>query len=401
MKVAVIGGGAAGLAAAITAAEAGHAVTVLERQGRVGRKLMATGNGRCNLSNLNWGPENYHGQDPAFALPALAAFPPAAALDFFRSLGLLTVAEPSGRVYPRSDQAGSVVDVLRLAAAARGAELRTGAEVAAHEKRGDGVALTLADGETVTDDRVIVCCGGLAGEKLGGTKSGYALLSSLGHRRTPLHPALVQLRTDPTYVRALKGVRSEARVVLEKAGAVIAQSAGEVQFTDYGISGPAVFEVSRAASTAAGAVTARLDLLPGIPAEELEGLLARRAADFPGLPLENLLTGMLHNRLGQTVLRYAGFGLSGTADGLTGADLSRTAAAVKDFALPVTGTLGFDAAQITAGGMNTVEFDPHTLQSRLVPGLYAAGEVLDVDGDCGGYNLQWAWASGRLAGRLR
>lgn len=400
MKVAVIGGGAAGLAAAITAAEAGHAVTVLERQGRVGRKLMATGNGRCNLSNLNWGPENYHGQDPAFALPALAAFPPAAALDFFRSLGLLTVAEPSGRVYPRSDQAGSVVDVLRLAAAARGAELRTGAEVLSLCRAGDGFALALA-GETVTADRVIVCCGGLAGEKLGGTKSGYALLSSLGHRRTPLHPALVQLRTDPTYVRALKGVRAEARVVLEEAGAVIAQSAGEVQFTDYGISGPAVFEVSRAASTAAGAVTARLDLLPGLPRGELEDLLARRVEDLPGLPLENLLTGMLHNRLGQTVLRYAGFGLSGTADGLTGADLSRTAAAVKDFALPVTGTLGFDAAQITAGGMDTVEFDPHTLQSRLVPGLYAAGEVLDVDGDCGGYNLQWAWASGRLAGRLR
>lgn len=400
MKVAVIGGGAAGLTAAITAAEAGHTVTVLERQGRVGRKLMATGNGRCNLSNLNWGPENYHGQDPAFALPALAAFPSAAALDFFRSLGLLTVAEPSGRVYPRSDQAGSVVDVLRLAAAARGAELRTGAEVLSLCRAGDGFALALA-GETVTADRVIVCCGGLAGEKLGGTKSGYALLSSLGHRRTPLHPALVQLRTDPTYVRALKGVRAEARVVLEEAGAVIAQSAGEVQFTDYGVSGPAVFEVSRAASTAAGEVTARLDLLPGLPRGELEGLLARRVEDLPGLPLENLLTGMLHNRLGQTVLRYAGCGLSGTVNGLTGTDLGRIAAAVKDFTLPVTGTLGFDAAQVTAGGMDTAEFDPNTLRSRLVPGLYAAGEVLDVDGDCGGYNLQWAWASGRLAGRLR
>lgn len=398
MKVAVIGGGAAGLTAAITAAEAGHTVTVLERQGRVGRKLMATGNGRCNLSNLNWAPENYHGEDPAFALPALAAFPPAAALDFFRSLGLLTVAEPSGRVYPRSDQAGSVVDVLRLTAA-RGAELRTGAEVLSLRRAGDGFALALA-GETVTADRVIVCCGGLAGEKLGGTKSGYTLLSSLGHRRTSLHPALVQLRTDPTYVRALKGVRAEARVVLEEAGTAIARSVGEVQFTDYGVSGPAVFEVSRAASTAAGEVTARLDLLPGLPRGELEDLLARRVEDLPGLPLENLLTGMLHNRLGQTVLRYAGCGLSGTVNGLTGADLGRIAAAVKDFTLPVTGTLGFDAAQVTAGGMDTAEFDPNTLRSRLVPGLYAAGEVLDVDGDCGGYNLQWAWASGRLAGRL-
>lgn len=398
MKVAVIGGGASGLMAAITAAEGGHSVVLLERQARAGRKLLSTGNGRCNLTNLNLGPENYHGAPAAFLRPALGAFPPEAALEFFHSLGLLTAAEPSGRVYPRSDQAGSVVDVLRFAAA-RGAEVRTGAEVLALRRCGEGFALELAD-ETLTADRVLVCCGGLAGEKLGGSRSGYQLLASLGHRRTALRPALVQLRTGDALVRSLKGVRADAHVRLERRAALLAESTGEVQFTDYGLSGPAIFEVSRAAATAEGEAVVRLDLLREVPQDELEGLLERRAADFPGLTLENLLTGMLHNRLGRTVLRGAGYSLDSPASDLNAADFRKIAAAVKCLVFPLTGTQGFDAAQVTAGGMDTEEFDPATLQSRLVPGLYAAGEVLDVDGDCGGYNLHWAWASGRLAGRL-
>ncbi len=398
MRVAIIGGGASGLMAAITAAEGGHSVVLLERQARVGRKLLSTGNGRCNLTNLNFSPENYHGAPDPFLRPALEAFPPRAALEFFHSLGLLTVAEPSGRVYPRSDQAGSVVDVLRFAAA-RGAEVRTGAEVLALHRKGEGFALELAD-EVLTADRVLVCCGGLAGEKLGGSKSGYQLLASLGHHRTALRPALVQLRTGDALVRSLKGVRADAHVRLERRGALLAESAGEVQFTDYGLSGPAIFEISRAAAAAEGEAAVRLDLLREVSQDELERLLERRAADFPGLTLENLLTGMLHNRLGRTVLRGAGYGLDGLASDLKAADFQKIAAAVKDLVFPLTGTQGFDAAQVTAGGMDTAEFDPATLQSRLVPGLYAAGEVLDVDGDCGGYNLQWAWASGRLAGRL-
>lgn len=399
MRVAIIGGGASGLMAAITAAEGGHSVVLLERQARVGRKLLSTGNGRCNLTNLNFGPENYHGAPDSFLRPALEAFPPRAALEFFHSLGLLTVAEPSGRVYPRSDQAGSVVDVLRFAAA-RGAEVRTGAEVLALQPTGEGFALELA-GETLTADRVLVCCGGLAGEKLGGSRSGYQLLASLGHHRTALRPALVQLRTGDALVRSLKGVRADAHVRLERRGTLLAESTGEVQFTDYGLSGPAIFEISRAASAAEGEAVVRLDLLREVPQGELERLLGRRAADFPELTLENLLTGMLHNRLGRTVLRGAGYGLDAPASELKTADFQKIAAAAKDLVLPLTGTQGFDAAQVTAGGMDTAEFDPATLQSRLVPGLYAAGEVLDVDGDCGGYNLQWAWASGRLAGRLR
>ena len=399
MQTAIIGGGASGLVAAITAAEGGHSVTLFERQARVGRKLLATGNGRCNLSNMQPLAGHYHGEDPAFALPALAAFSAQAARDFFRGLGLLTVEEPSGRVYPFSDQAGSVVDVLRFAAEARGAALRTGEEVFGLRRSGDGFLVGTA-AEGLHFDRVIVCCGGLAGGRLGGTKSGYELLSSLGHSRTALHPALVQLKTPPERVRALKGVRADARVLIEKNGETLAESAGEVQFTEYGLSGPAVFEVSRAAATAGEGVTARLDLLRGMTAPELETLLAARCRDLPNLTGENLLTGVLHNRLGRVALREAGFPLDRPLESFTPRALARVAGAAKDFALPVTGTMGFDNAQVTAGGVSTAEFDPETLQSRLVPGLYAAGEVLDVDGDCGGFNLQWAWASGRLAGRL-
>ena len=399
MKVAIIGGGASGLMAAITAAGNGHAVTVYERQARVGRKLLATGNGRCNLTNEKLSAEMYHGGDPAFVLPALEAFPVSAAMDFFHGLGLLTVTEPSGRVYPLSDQAGSVVDVLRFAAEAAGAELCTGTEVTALRRGKDSFLVETAEGKR-TFDRVIVCCGGLAGEKLGGSKSGYELLASLGHSRTKLFPALVQLKTASELVRALKGVRADGAVRLCRGGETLAQSAGEIQFTDYGVSGPAIFEISRAASTGGEGLTVHIDLLRDYPAEEIEKILLARCRDFPALTAENLWTGLLHNRLGRTVLKAAEYAQTQPLRELTGKDIRRIAAKAKDFALPLSGTRGFDDAQVTCGGVDTGEFDPRTMESRLVPGLYAAGEVLDVDGDCGGCNLQWAWASGHLAGSM-
>lgn len=400
MQIAVIGGGASGLMAALTAARSGHAVTLYERQARVGRKLLATGNGRCNLSNTGLGEENYHGAERHFVLPALEAFPVSETLDFFRSLGLLTVTEPSGRVYPRSDQAGSVVDVLRFSVQAAGAQTRAGEEVLALHRQGGGFLVETASGREYFD-RVIVCCGGLAGEKLGGTKSGYTLLASLGHSRTKLFPSLVQLKTENTFVRSLKGVRSDAEVTLLQSGKAVARSAGEVQFTDYGVSGPAIFEISREASVRGGKeLLLQLDLLRGVSESDLTALLRARCRDFPDLTTEDLLTGILHNRLGRTVIRAAGFALTDALSALDAKTLRAIAHTVKCFTLPVLGTLSFDSAQVTCGGISTAEFKPETLESRLVPGLYAAGEVLDVDGDCGGYNLQWAWASGRLAGRL-
>ena len=248
MTVAVIGGGASGLMAAITAAGRGNSVILLEKQSRVGKKLLATGNGRCNLSNTDLKMENYHGESADFAKSALTAFDTGAALEFFGALGLVTVTEPSGKVYPLSDQAGSVVDVLRFAAAAAGAEIRTDFEVTAIKRQKSGF-MVYAENESLACDKVIVCCGGMAGGKLGGTKSGYELLKALGHSVTKLYPALVQIKTDNSYVKALKGVRADAAVTLMRGEKAVFESAGEVQFTEYGVSGPAIFEISRAVST--------------------------------------------------------------------------------------------------------------------------------------------------------
>ena len=208
MDIAIIGGGAAGLAAALAARESlDNAVTVFERQNRVGRKLLATGNGRCNLTNLNASPENYHGHDPDFSGPALYRFGPERTLEWFRSLGLITRAEPSGRVYPLSDTAGSVVDVLRLALEARGGAVQCALPIARAEKIGEKFHLIGPLGESFTADRLIVACGGAAGARVGGVRSGYDILRSFGHGCTDLRPALVQLKTDNTWTRAMKGVR--------------------------------------------------------------------------------------------------------------------------------------------------------------------------------------------------
>ena len=401
MNVIVIGGGAAGMMAALTAARGGHAVQVLEKQDRVGRKLMATGNGRCNLSNLSEYPlSRYHGEQAAFVGPALAALPPEATLRAFRELGLLTVTEPDGKVYPLSDQAGSVLDVLRFALDSARVETRTGCGVEGVRCGKNGFRLETTEGP-MTCDRVILCCGGLAAGKLGGSKSGYQLLESLGHSCTKLYPALVQLRTDPTWVKSLKGVRADAALTLRAGDKVLATGAGEVQFTEYGISGPAVFELSRHAAAGPTGQMLELDLLRSLEPGALEQLLAKRQQTMSGLTLENLLTGTVHNRLGRTLIRAAGYDLNAPVQTLRAPDRKKIAATVHRFCLPVTGNQGMDAAQVTAGGIRTREFDPETLESRLVPGLYAAGEVLDIDGDCGGWNLQWAWSSGYLAGQLK
>ncbi len=400
MRVLVIGGGAAGMMAALTAAENGHAVTLLERQGRVGRKLMATGNGRCNLTNHHVSPAHYHGEMPDFCRHALAAFDVGSTLLYFAGLGLLTSAEDSGRVYPFSNMAGSVLDVLRFALENSGIDLHTGCVVTAIKKKGNIFLVRTESGEEFTADRVILAAGGAAGGKVGGVMDGYQLAKGLGHHRTALYPSLVQIRTDPTYPRALKGVKAEAAVTIRRGGEVLAQNRGEVLFTEYGVSGPVIFDISRTAATGGDGLTVTLDLFPDWEQREALDWLRQRRQSAGDREAGTLLTGALHSRLGQMVCKAAGFTNQRAAD-LSDGDLRRIAAQVKGFTLPITGVCGFDQAQVTAGGLRCGEFDPHTMESRLVPGFYACGEVLDIDGDCGGYNLQWAWSSGRAAGAAR
>lgn len=395
--IAVIGGGAAGLMASYAAARKGNIrILLFERQSRVGRKLLATGNGRCNLSNANAGASHYHGEDPDFVHPALELLSVENTRAVFREMGLLTaLPDGDGRIYPLSDSANSVLDVLRFALDRLPVELHPGEPVTAVHRQNSGFLLE-TDEASYAADAVIIACGGCAGGKLGGVSDGYMLLQALGHSRTALHPALTQITSDSPYPRTLKGVRVQARIRMERNGREIGTNRGEIQFTEKGISGIAVFEVSRLVSVGGGC-RMQLDFLPDISEEELVSLLRTQAERRTGLPGEELLTGILHNKLGRTLCRAAG--IAGTAcEALTGEDILRCAAMCKRFALNAVGTGGFDTAQVTAGGIRTSEFDPNTLESRFTPGVYACGEVLDIDGDCGGYNLQWAWSSGYLAG---
>ena len=397
MNVCVIGGGAAGMLAALTAAENGHRVLLLERQSRVGRKLLATGNGRCNLSNYHVSPAHYHG-GAGFCDFALSQFDVGETLQYFASLGLLTVSEASGRIYPMSNMAGSVLDVLRYALERPEIDLQTGQTVTAVRKMPEGFSVK-TETDTFSARRLILAAGGAAGSKVGGGMDGYRLAKSLGHHRTALYPSLVQLKTDPTYPRALKGVKAQCGISICRGSQVLARNSGEVLFTEYGVSGPAIFDLSRSVSAGGSDLTCLLNFFPDWEEAEVLHWLCQRQAAMAAHEASTLLTGSCHTRLGQMICKSAGF-TNQKAAGLTRDDLGRIARQATRFALPITGTCGFDQAQVTAGGLDTSEFDPRTLQSRLVPGLYACGELLDIDGDCGGYNLQWAWSSGRLAGKL-
>ena len=396
MVIGIIGAGASGMAAALSAAESGAQVLLFERQARVGRKLSATGNGRCNLTNRNAGTDSYHGEDASFAGPAMTRFDVADTLSWFSRMGLYTVAEDTGRVYPYSDQANSVVDVLRFALNRPEITLLTGVEVKKIRKTDTGFRVDAGE-ESWKCDKIIIACGGLAGSKLGGSMAGYQLLRSMGHRVTKLRPTLVQLKSSWTGCASLKGVRANCHAKILQDGKVHNESRGELQFTEYGLSGPVIFEISRDACQGSGKWTCTLDFLPDLEEEVLEQILLWRMDSH--LTCEDLLTGILHNRLGRVLVQSCGLSGYVPVRQLEEYEINSVCHAVKNFEVELTEPMGMDSAQVTAGGVFTSEFDPETMESRLVPGLFACGEVLDIDGDCGGYNLQWAWSSGRLAGR--
>ena len=396
MVIGIIGAGASGMAAALATAENPDVqVILLERQARVGRKLSATGNGRCNLTNLHANKDSYHGDDPAFAAVAMERFSVADTLAWFADLGLYTVAEDSGRVYPYSDQANSVVDVLRFALEKDNIRLEAGFEVEKVKKMAEGFRID-GTGGTIMCDKLIIACGGLAGSKLGGSMAGYKLLRSFGHRCTKLRPTLVQLKSDWHGSAALKGVRANCRAEILKDGEIFSTSAGELQFTEYGLSGPVIFEISRDVCSTKGDWCCRLDFLPDRDEQWLQNQLLTRKKTR--LKAEDLLTGILHNRLGRVITQSVGISGYVPISQLEEYEISMVAKAVKHFEVALTEPMDMDSAQVTAGGIVTSEFDPETMESKLVSGLYACGEVLDIDGDCGGYNLQWAWSSGKMAG---
>ena len=395
---AIIGGGAAGLMAACLLLKSGQKCTILEKQQRVGRKLLSTGNGRCNMGNLN-AAEKYYWGDQKYVRNALAAFSPEDTIRFFESIGVPSVADEEGRLYPLSNQAAGVLDALRLYIAENGGEIRCEFDAAKLSRTKWGWTVTSASGENIKADFVLVACGGAAAPKVGGGNGGYRLLEGLGHKMTPKFPAIAPLKTDADAVRALKGNRAECTLTLCCRGQEIKTEKGEVLFGDGSVSGICAMQMARTVNRRmhkGEKCTLKINFSQNLPA----GFVKARAKMLPERSMEDFFAGMLPKRLGQVLIKAAGvYPLSILAKELTENQISAIESAVYGWELPILGTLGLDQAQVTTGGAEIHAFDENTLESRLADGVFAAGEVLDVDGDCGGFNLQWAWSSAYLCAR--
>lgn len=393
-KVVIVGGGAAGLTAAIAAAACGDQVLVLERMDRVGKKILATGNGRCNL--MNTGSPRFPG-NADFAGQVLSSFGVKEQQAFWQTLGLVLREEDGGRVYPASGQASTVLDVLRLALDRYGVEVMTGAQVTGLHKESKKWQVQSSAG-VFRCDRVIVCGGGCAQSKLGSDGSCWPLLAAVGHETIAPRPALTQITTSTEKIRGLSGIRAKAAVQVLHEGRVSHEESGEVLFADYGVSGVCVMQCARFAQKGDRLSINFLQGL-GLTREQLATQLRERKRFWGHQPMENLLTGLFVPRLSAALCADAGISWKGRLiASLTSEEIRRLCQTLAAFVLSITGVKGFDSAQVTAGGTACRFFDPKTLASLQAEGLHAAGEVLDVDGDCGGFNLLFAFASGILAG---
>lgn len=417
-RVLIVGAGAAGMTAAIAAARQGQSITVLERNEKSLKKLGVTGNGRGNL--LNSGDPLYYG-DAGFAAQVLARIPYGKLVQFFEELGVPLREEAEGRIYPAALQGAVAVDALRLKARQLGVQICTRTQVIRLTAQGGGFVLeaeeSVPQGEQAKGkkalppekiprmykaDQVVVAAGGAAAPAHGTDGSAYELLTAFGHSLTPIRPALCALLTDRKPIQGLAGQRVRARLTLrDRLGHLLHETQGEALFAQDGVSGIAAMQLARWVHD--GCVL-HMDLRDELNREateagELRDYLQTIADSRQELPLSELFTGMMMPQVGRAVLAAAGYPEQSRRIGsLPPKALETIAATLTDFPLAVEGLRGFDSAQVTAGGIATADFNPATLESRLQKGLYAAGEILDVDGDCGGFNLMFAFASGLLAG---
>ena len=398
--VAVIGGGASGMMAAVTAASEGARVIILEHKDRIGKKILSTGNGRCNFTNTHQEPLCYHSEDPLFPWGIIEKFDAQKAISFFLQLGIYSK-NRNGYLYPNSDQASAVLDAFRMELERLHVEIRTGVDIREILPGKKGFTIR-TDRENIRADRVILCAGSRAAPATGSDGSGYDLAKRLGHRLIPVLPALVQLRCEGSFFKAVAGVRANGSVSVWSEGECIAKDTGEIQLTDYGISGIPVFQVSRYAAKLLyekKEVTAVLDFMPDFTEEQTRAFLSARAKMRPEKSADMFLIGLFHKKLSDLWMRLSHIPRDRKAGTLTEDEINCLVRLIKHFEVTVKATNSYEQAQVCCGGIDTAEVDPETLESRYVPGLYFAGEILDVDGMCGGYNLQWAWASGYTAGK--
>lgn len=399
-NVIIIGGGASGLCAAVALKQYNPSVSVrlLEALPRVGKKLALTGNGRCNITNRNITPDRYHGTHPEFCEYALDRFDRQVCEEFFLNIGVPFSFE-GDKVYPSSFQAASVVDCLRFAAEELGVIVMTDTKVTNIQLSG-GLYKVIAGNLSFLADNIIIAAGLMSGgDRLGCDGGMLNLLAKAGFNTIETKPAIVQLKTAPDIVKQLKGIKVNAEVTLKSEGKILRKEYGETLFCDYGLSGPPILQVSGAAAKAEGKCTVSLDLMPEKSFEELCEQLLKRSENLKNRNGDEFFTGMMNKRLGQVILKMSGLKLNEKVRLNDKAEVSKIASVIKAMTFEITGNTGFINSQVTSGGLDTAQFDNKTMMCRDSKGLYAIGEILDIDGDCGGFNLQWAWSSALCAAR--
>ena len=397
--LAIVGGGASGMLAGITALETNPDIHVIifDQKDILGKKILSTGNGRCNLTNKNMSLDYFRSDEPQLISSVLKAFGYSDTIRFFENLGLLMKSR-NGYIYPRCDQASVVRSVLDNRLKELGADVRRENAVTSICQTKKGFQIETGS-EKIQADRIILSAGGKASSKLGSDGSGYTLVKSLGHSVVPVVPALVQLKVKDFAFQKASGVRTDAKVTALINGRMAASDTGELQITNYGISGIPVFQVSRYISRALYEkknAQVMIDFLPELEEASLRELFSKKLqhlSENQKAKPEDLLTGILHTKL------ISGIRFSAKLNMIKGAELTRLCEVIKSCRLNISDTNGFDNAQVSAGGVSLKEVDMETMQSCITKDLYLAGELLDVDGICGGYNLQWAWATGYLAGK--
>lgn len=401
MKIAVIGGGASGLVAAIAAARNGAEVSVYEKMNKTGKKILATGNGRCNYTNMYMSMDRYHSKNIKMAENAMNFFDRDKTISFFENLGIYPYIDQSGKVYPNSLQASSVLDVLRYEALRLNVQEITDFEVRELRKNKDKFSIIGME-NAFTADKVILCSGGKASPQLGSDGSGYEIAKSFGHKIIEPFPALVQLKLAEKYFKRITGIRFDGIVRSFTENSLIREEEGELLFTDYGISGPPVLQISRKVIEAINRnerVFIAVDMFPNLTKAMLYDILKDRFFHIGYKSMEDALIGFINKKLISVVLTEAGFeNIQNECGKLSKKEIFRIIDMLKEWKFEVTGHNTWQQAQTTAGGIALTDINPNTMESTKVKGLYFAGEVLDVDGDCGGFNLQWAWSSGYTAG---
>ena len=400
-NVIVIGGGAAGIMAAISAHRAGADVTILERNPRIGKKILATGNGRCNFTNINADVNYYHGNNPEFVSVALSNFTVKDTIRFFEDLGIEHKVEEMGKVFPMSDQASSFLDVFLYELNQRGINVICDSKVTGVSKKNDKFIISTEEGK-YTADKVIIATGGKAMPSTGSDGNGYDLAKALGHRIVDIFPALVQIMLEGSFFKRIAGVKILGTAEIIHQNKSLVKDKGDILFANYGVSGPPILQISRKAGELLkeGKEVYIKIIVLDMPYERVKSIIKRRFSNSLHKPVDFSLIGLINKRLIPVILLEAGIDdIKKSVANLSDKEIENIINILTNWRIKIRGTKNWPSAQVTAGGVDTNEINLNTMESKLVKGLFFAGEIVDIDGQCGGFNLQWAWSSGYIAGK--